>query len=956
MNVLHGSFGFHGGKSIFLNWVALCGLAFMCILIVSCGKKSSAFTPEERKAAGDLVQSTHGIDSLAMLQKQLEADGNKLGSVIALREWGKTLRNESRFDEALSIHSEGLRQAEALNDTLEWVQALNNIGTDYRRMGLLDMAQEYHYNAWKLSEECADTSFVARKNRVVSLNGLGNIYMTLGNYERADSALRMALDGERQLNSALGLAINYANLGAIFEHRGQIDSAWVCYRNSMAFNTKAGSTLGISLCHTYFGSLYEKQQQYDLATREFESAYRLMWSSKDKWHALNSLIALAGIFNATHDDAKALDYLGKAKQEAESIRSKEHLADIYLLYYKHYKRQGDFHTALSFYEQANAMKDSVLDMEKVNRIQNTSLAIERNHQTRIANTAKLKLEQERTARHTGYAIFSFVLVVLVGILATFLYIQRILRRNHLALKRLSTLRENFFTNITHEFRNPLTVILGASQRLESGKLVPGEDPQRLYSMINRQGSSLLNLINQLLDISKIKSEIGNPDWRNGNVVPFVRMIVESYQDFASQKYAGISFAPKENSIEMDFVPEYMKKMLSNLLSNALKFTPKHGNIYVTLNKQGSDLRLCVADTGQGIPEEEMPHIFEAFYQGSASNSEIGTGVGLPLVKHIVSAMRGEIKVHSHEGRGTVFTILLPLEQPNNKSFKAFVMNEDQIPIVDEHVMGNDNESLPVGKVECDSVNRSPLVLIVEDDQDVAYYIGAHLQQQYTLRYARNGKQGYDMAHEIMPDLIVTDLMMPECDGCKLCSMIRANEALNHIPIIILSAKEDNADRIKGIQAGADIYMVKPFTADLLRANVVHLIEQRRALRQKYAQAMAQEESEEVQMTKFDHEFLSKFVNLVHASMKSGKLDVDDLASGMCMTTRQLRYKITALTGESPNTYILQIRLNKARRLLQSSEESIGDIAMKCGFEDSAYFSRAFKQMFQVTPTQFRREQ
>ena len=229
--------------------------------MTSCGKKPSEISPDDRKAIESIVATTHGADSLALLQQQMENDDNLLGSVIAYRELGKILRNESRFEEALRAHSEGLRQAETLNDTLEIVQALNNIGTDYRRMGVLDMAQDYHYRAWMTSKECSDTSFTAKKNRVVSLNGLGNIYMTLGNYERADSVLRAALKGEKELNSALGQAINYANIGSIFQHRNMLDSAWEYYRKSMALNHEAGSTLGISLCHTYFGSLYEKAQR-----------------------------------------------------------------------------------------------------------------------------------------------------------------------------------------------------------------------------------------------------------------------------------------------------------------------------------------------------------------------------------------------------------------------------------------------------------------------------------------------------------------------------------------------------------------------------------------------------------------------------------------------------------------------------------------------------------------------
>ena len=294
-----------GRKQSLLNVIAT--LIIISIAMTSCGKKPSEISPDDRKAIESIVATTHGADSLALLQQQMENDDNLLGSVIAYRELGKILRNESRFEEALRAHSEGLRQAETLNDTLEIVQALNNIGTDYRRMGVLDMAQDYHYRAWMTSKECSDTSFTAKKNRVVSLNGLGNIYMTLGNYERADSVLRAALKGEKELNSALGQAINYANIGSIFQHRNMLDSAWVYYRKSMALNHEAGSTLGISLCHTYFGSLYEKAQRYDRATTEYEEAYQLMKASKDEWHALNSLIALSGIHSTTGNEAQAMN-------------------------------------------------------------------------------------------------------------------------------------------------------------------------------------------------------------------------------------------------------------------------------------------------------------------------------------------------------------------------------------------------------------------------------------------------------------------------------------------------------------------------------------------------------------------------------------------------------------------------------------------------------------------------
>lgn len=528
----------------------LAALIFIPFFLVSCGRKTEAITPDKRKYIDSIVHSVRNLDSLALLQKRMESAGDRIGSIVVLREWGKALRNSSRFEDALRIHSQGLGQAKDMGDTLEWVQALNNIGTDYRRMGMLDVALEYHYNAWKLSEECADTSYTAKKNHVVSLNGLGNIYLTLGNYERADSVLRMALKGEQALRSSLGKAINYANLGYIFSYYGKMDSAWVYYRKSMALNMEAGSELGISLCHTYFGELYEKERQYDKAMTEYETAYRMMQKSSDEWHALNSLIALARINQTTNNAGKTMEYLGKAKQMAEAIKAPEHLVEIHTLYYKHYKQVGNYPMALASYEKATAMQDSVLNMEKVNRIQNASLEIERNRQAQQINEARMRLKQQHTRSNISYAILGFGILLLAGVLLVILYVSRLRQRSYQALERMSALREQFFTNVTHEFRTPLTVILGLSHDLQAAD---AEEIRDKAKTIERQGKGLLTLINQLLDISKIKSAIGNADWRNGNISTYLAMLVESYHDFARSRNVHLQFLSKDE-VQMDFVP------------------------------------------------------------------------------------------------------------------------------------------------------------------------------------------------------------------------------------------------------------------------------------------------------------------------------------------------------------------------------------------------------------------
>lgn len=920
---------------------------FSCLLlVVACGSDTSDYLSQERREAAErIVRTVRGIDSLALLQNRLENDGDKLGSIVALREWGNLLRDESRFEDALRVHSEGLRQVEAFGDTIEWVKALNQIGTDYRRMGVLDVAQEYHYLALTLSMESTDTSMTAQKNRVVSLNGLGNIYLTLDNYERAESVLRMALRGEQDLKSALGMAINYANLGSIFEHRGQIDSAWTYYRRAMDLNREAGSDLGISLCHTHFGSLYEKALEFDKAIVEYETAYGIMQTSKDDWHALNSLVALAGVHDAMRNGTETLSYLDRARQMAERIGSKEHLAEIYTLYYEVFKRQGDFRSALASYEKAAAMKDSLLDLEKVNRIQNASLRIERNRQERETAEMKLRLEKERVSKKNGTIFFIIVVFSLLMLILLLLYVQRNRKRNHQNLKRLSSLREDFFTNITHEFRTPLTVILGVSHDLQA---FDSEDVRNKASMIERQGKGLLALINQLLDISKIKAAVGNAEWKNGDITAHLAMIVETYRDYARSRNIDLHFYAAE-TVEMDFVPDYVNKVMNNLLSNAFKFTPEYGRVSVMTRREGQSMHIDVTDTGRGMDEETRSRIFVPFYQGETDTMNIGTGVGLALVKQIMDAVEGTIEVESGLGEGTTFHICMPLRNLAKQQISG--SSETNTPLLHE------TESQLTDSLEDDSRCR---LLIIEDNRDIAAYIGSQFSGHYVVSYASNGVEGLEKAQELVPDLIITDLMMPGMDGLEVCRRVRGNEIIDHIPIIIVTAKVDEKERILGLQAGADAYIAKPFQADELRVRVEKLLEGRRQLRAKYSQTAVVHQdngdAETLQKNATAIRFLAKVSNYVCLQLNRGnEIEVSRVASAMCMSERQFYRKMKALTNNSPNVYIQRIKIKKARTLLDGNPQmSFREIAGKSGFNDYSNFVRTFKNTYGVTPTEYRR--
>lgn len=838
---------------------------------------------------------------------------------------------------------------------MEWVQALNNIGTDYQRLGILDEAQIHHYDAWKISTACADTSFTNKKSRVVSLNRLGNIYITLGNYVRADSVLRMALHGEQQLHSAVGQAINYANLGSIFEHQAinsanlgsffdhhrKTDSAWVYYRKSMALNMEAGNNLGISLCHIHFGSLYENARQYDKAMMEYETAYRMMQQSKDKWHTLNALIALARIYHLTGNEEKGMRYLSKAKQMAQSINSPEHLAEIYTLYYKHNKQTGDYRSALTFHEMATKMKNYVLDMKIVNRIQNQSIGIERDLKIKQINETQCKLNQEHTIRISGFIVFGIALLILTVLLAMMLYTNRLRHRNHLILKNMSALRENFFTNVTHEFRTPLTMILALSHDLQSSE---APDVKDKAINIERHGKSLLSLVNQLLDISKIKSSVGNANWYNGDITVLLTMIFESYRDYARTRNIDLQFFVKE-AVEMDFVPEYVNKVMNNILSNAFKFTPEYGRGSISVWRENERLFVDIKDTGEGMDKETLSHIFEPFYQGESARQDIGTGVGLTLVKQIIDAVEGEISVESEVGKGTTFHLNLPIH--NDSKQKIGEIQNTNTPLLPKAETAlTDSED---GDNQC-------RLLIIEDNRDIAAYIGSQFAGRYAVSYATNGKDGLDKAVSLVPNLIITDLMMPGVDGLEVCRQVRANEIIDHIPIIVVTAKITEEERIKGLEAGADAYLTKPFNTEELRTRVEKLIERHRGLYNRFSENANKDKQQGTQLTDVERRFLAKVSDFIYLQINYKKgVEVSQIASAMCMSERQFYRKINAITNDTPTAYIQRVKINKAKNLLdRDSQMSFGEIADICGFNDYSNFVRTFKKVYGVTPTEYRR--
>ena len=903
----------------------------------------------QRQQIDSILNRCDNTDSLKLMVTAYEKTGNQLGQASAMRMLGKLYRDQSRFEEAIDWHRKSVKVAETLGDTIEQVRGLNNLGTDYRRLGILDIASDCHYEALSLSMSFADkTSDEARKNYTVSLNGLGNVYIDLGNNELADSIFRVALATEQRLGSKLGQAINCANLGSVLEETGQLDSAYHYYEQSLRCNEEAGSQLGIALCHIYFGNILQKKQQFARAIQEYATAYDQLEQEGDTWHWLESCLSLAKIYARQGDTGRAHQYLKLAEEKAEAIKSTEHLAEIHKQLYLLARREGNVNDALKHYVKADNYGDSLFNLRTMNHIQNLRLKIERQRRDEAVTLAENNLKLERQSRNVAYLALAAMFVAFALVLLLMMnYIRNRARRQQMA-REVQDARENFFTNVTHEFRTPLTVILGLTRQLKQGLLSPA-NTQSALDAIERQGNQLLQLINQLLDISKVKSAVGDSEWTHGNVVAFIRMLVENYHQYAMSQQVELSYKPDQNVVEMDFVPDYIEKIICNLLSNSLKYTKPYGHITIATSTKGSEqLQVVVSDDGIGISSDELPHIFKPFYQGSDDTTNIGTGIGLSLVKDVTEAMKGTISVSSTPGEGTTFTITLPVKHGEGE-LKLFSF--DSYKAATSNALGN-TAPLPDEEEAAETATR---VLVVEDNSDVAYYIGQQLAtEHYNVFYAQNGQEGLSRARNMIPDIIITDLMMPGMDGLEFCREVRSSELLNHIPIIIITAKASDKDRISGLDAGADAYLVKPFNAMELDVRIKKLLEQRRQLREKFSQALDEGKPLNNELKPADRQFLAKATEVVRSLMKSRQVDAESLANHLFVSRAQLNRKLQAISGLTTTAFITQVRIRQAKRLLTSDPDMpISEVSMKCGYDDVAYFSRTFKQATGVTPSVFR---
>ena len=513
------------------------------------------------------------------------------------------------------------------------------------------------------------------------------------------------------------------------------------------------------------------------------------------------------------------------------------------------------------------------------------------------------------------------------------------------LKQLDIVKSRLYTNITHEFRTPLTVILGLMQQLR--ELDPSDAIRSVSDIVSRNAGNLLDLVNQMLDLRKLESGAMPLRLVNGDIVEFLRYITESFRSLAETKGVQFHFLADTDELVMDHDPEKIQRIVSNLLSNAVKFTPSGGDVYMHIDHQEETdptmLVIRVRDTGVGIPADDLEKIFDRFYQvdDSSTRKGEGTGIGLTLVSGLVNQLEGNISATSKTGMGSTFVVKLPvysIAEPADALYTA----ADQIasPLVQPVSIENPGQTTD---------GELPQLLIVEDNLDVVNFLVGILKDRYLIEIAMDGEEGIEKAMESVPDVIVSDVMMPIKDGFELCHTLKSDYRTSHIPIILLTAKADAESKLSGLRRGADVYMPKPFDKEELFVRLEKLVSLRKELRAKYAGTVL---TGELDKESLEDDFILRLKQAVEDRLDDADLNVTILCKQMNLSRTQLHRKISALTGKSTTAFVRSIRLEHAKKLLANPDLNISEVAYSVGFRDPAYFSRSFSEEFGLSPSEY----
>lgn len=585
----------------------------------------------------------------------------------------------------------------------------------------------------------------------------------------------------------------------------------------------------------------------------------------------------------------------------------------------------------------------------------------------VENTRSIKFIILPSFWETPWAYLLYVLLIVFVIFATSYILFTIFRLKHKVVmeQQISDIKLRFFTNISHELRTPLTLIAGPIEHvLQNGHLNHEEKEQ--LTLVERNTNRMLRLVNQILDFRKIQNNKMKMRVQQIDLIPFTKHIMDNFSNLADEHQIDFRLDTRLQSYSVWADADKLEKILFNLLSNAFKYTPQGKQIKVVITDMGQEVSISVEDQGIGIAENKQKSLFVRFENLVDKNlfNQSSTGIGLSLVKELVEMHHGSINIHSKSGEGSRFTVKLQKGKEHFDETTEFILSDDVVTDIGQ-IFPTASLTSPGGNEKEEMNKEKESILIVEDNRELRFFLKTIFSQCFNVIEAENGKIGLEKSKEYQPDVIVSDIMMPEMDGIEMVRALREEMTTSHIPIVLLTAKSTIESKIEGMELGADDYITKPFSAAYLKARIFNLLEQRKKLQALYCASLLPTSSEQHQtagqtgdkpvpiLSPNDQKFMDKVMETIEKNIDNGDLMVEDIASEVNMSRSVFFKKLKTLTGLSPIEFLRDIRMKRAAQLIETGEYSMAQIAYMVGLNDSHYFSKCFKQQYGLTPTEYK---
>lgn len=876
---------------------------------------------------------------------------------------------------------EALAYAKKTGDPKRVIYNYSRLGQEVVRLGKNEEALEYVTEALKIAEEenlwfemayingqtgelynlgfnmtetalpfllKSDSIYVANNfqgdRRGSTLSYIGDVYSTFGNIEEARIYQEKALTIFKTSENEFKQKFISTKLASIEAQDQNYNKAINYLLESIAYYQDKKFPINEGICYTLLSDVYFESNQIDEAILAGQKGIDLNKKNNYDYGLFLALVSQSKILHEHGDYLKSNELALEAESLGLALKNYSNLKPVYEKLYLNSEKLGDFENAYTYAKEYKRVSDTLVAKQNIENAKELEAKYKNTQQEQeiklLQSQNELVEEQKRSQRNLLFAIIG--LVFLAGLVLYFLYRNK--QKTNQKLKEVDTIKSNFFTNISHEFRTPLTLISGPIEKQLENTALTISDRKDL-EMVQRNSNRLLDLVDQLLDLSKLESGNLKLHIREGSVSMLLKSLTGAFQYKAEKR--DVDYLVNIEEIKSAwFDSDTIEKIVVNLLTNAFKYVPKHGKVKFSSAIMNESLELVIENDGEITGNKNIEAVFNRFYQ--ADESADGVGIGLALVKELVALYNGTIHVENTANKTVLFNIKLPIYKHQFSEKEIVHGIAKSTSTIQSIVAGaKPDDEAQIFEIDADS----PILLVVEDNEDIRTFVKAAFEGEYLVMEAENGAEGIELAIASIPDIIISDIMMPEVDGLELCKHLKNDERTSHIPIILLTAKVEEHAQYEGLEMGADDYVLKPFKTKFLETRVKNLVESRKLLRQRYSQEVVLK-PKDISISRIDEKFIGKVQAILDAHLTDSDFSVEEFSNLLGMSRMQVHRKLKALTGLTASEFVRSQRLQLATSLLKESDITISEVCYQVGFNNPSYFTKCFKDAFGCLPSEY----